>query len=180
MTAALKIGNLLSKINPNNSKKIIEKLKGKPLTTDDQKTINSFLKQKDEKLITQGELEYKFIDKFYPGGMNKYDSDAFGLNEYNISFKLIGPKLQSPGEKPFKLENREMVTIKAPSEEEAKAFIKQTNEYKRAFKYIKDNMPYSDESYHNPRLYINNIVKKKKGGSVARDYYKNYNTQRTI
>jgi hypothetical protein len=73
-----------------------------------------------------------------------------------------------------------MVTIKAPSEEEAKAFIKQTNEYKRAFKNIKDNMPYSDESYHNPRLYINNIVKKKKGGSVARDYYKNYNTQRTI
>ena len=178
--SAASIFKLVSNISKNNSKKIIEKLKGKPLTTNDQKTINSFLKQKDEKLITQGELEYKFIDKFYPGGMKKYDSDAFGMNEYNISFKLTGPKLQSPGERPFKLENREMVTIKAPSEEEAKAFIKQTKEYKRAFKNIKDNMPYSDESYHNPRLYINNIVKKKKGGSVMRDYYKNYNTQRTI
>ena len=177
--SAASIFKLVSNISKNNSKKIIEKLKGKPLTTNDQKTINSFLKQKDENLITNNELQAKVIDKFYPGGLkvlNKTDD----LNEYNISFKLVGPKLQSPGERPFKLENREMVTIKAPSEEEAKAFIKQTNEYKRAFKNIKDNMPYSDESYHNPRLYINNIVKKKKGGSVMRDYYKNYNTQRTI
>ena len=177
--SAASIFKLVSNISKNNSKKIIEKLKGKPLTTNDQKTINSFLKQKDENLITNNELQAKVIDKFYPGGLkvlNKTDD----LNEYNISFKLVGPKLQSPGERPFKLENREMVTIKAPSEEEAKAFIKQTNEYKRAFKNIKDNMPYSDDSYYNPRLYINNIVKKKKGGSVARDYYKNYNTQRTI
>jgi|TARA_E500000178_G_scaffold132967_1_gene132921 hypothetical protein len=177
--SAASIFKLVSNISKNNSKKIIEKLKGKPLTTNDQKTINSFLKQKDENLITNNELQAKVIDKFYPGGLkvlNKTDD----LNEYNISFKLVGPKLQSPGERPFKLENREMVTIKAPSEEEAKAFIKQTKEYKRAFKNIKDNMPYSDESYHNPRLYINNIVKKKKGGSVMRDYYKNYNTQRTI
>tara|TARA_Y100000361_G_C11033654_1_gene276153 strand:- start:152 stop:688 length:537 start_codon:yes stop_codon:yes gene_type:complete len=177
--SAASIFKLVSNISKNNSKKIIEKLKGKPLSSSDQKTINSFLKQKDENLITNNELQAKVIDKFYPGGLkvlNKTDD----LNEYNISFKLVGPKLQSPGERPFKLENREMVTIKAPSEEEAKAFIKQTKEYKRAFKNIKDNMPYSDESYHNPRLYINNIVKKKKGGSVMRDYYKNYNTQRTI
>lgn len=142
--SAASIFKLVSNISKNNSKKIIEKLKGKPLTTNDQKTINSFLKQKDENLITNNELQAKVIDKFYPGGLkvlNKTDD----LNEYNISFKLVGPKLQSPGERPFKLENREMVTIKAPSEEEAKAFIKQTKEYKRAFKNIKDNMKRIEE-----------------------------------
>jgi hypothetical protein len=175
--SAASIFKLVSNISKNNSKKIIEKLKGKPLSSNDQKTINSFLKQKDENLITNDELQAKVIDKFYPGGLkvlNKTDD----LNEYNISFKLVGPKLQSPGERPFKLEDRGMATIKATSEEEAKKLLKQTKDFKRAFQSVKDRMPYSDEI--NPRLYINNIIKKKKGGSVMRDYYKNYNTQRTI
>jgi len=38
--SAASIFKLVSNISKNNSKKIIEKLKGKPLSSNDQKTIN--------------------------------------------------------------------------------------------------------------------------------------------
>ena len=84
----------------------------------------------------------------------------------------------SSGEKgSFRIgDNINNVTIKASSEKEAKELLKETPQFKNAYKYVLDNMPSGAPA--NPRLVIKGITEKKKGGTVMKDYYKNYNTQR--
>ena len=67
-------------------------------------------------------------------------------------------------------DNLNNVTIKASSEKEAKKLLKETPQFKNAYKYVLDNMPSGAPA--NPRLVIKEYIMK--------DYYKNYNTQRAI
>ena len=155
-----------------NAKKTVEKISNKTLTKSDEKTLDDFLKQKDEDLITESELSAKIIDKFI--------DKSLPLNEYKINFKVISPKMFSSGEKGSSRigDNLNKVTIKASSEKEAKELLKETPQFKNAYKYVLDNMP--SGAPVNPRLVIKGITEKKKGGTVMKDYYKNYNTQRAI
>tara|TARA_X000001382_G_scaffold76640_1_gene53630 strand:- start:297 stop:818 length:522 start_codon:yes stop_codon:yes gene_type:complete len=162
----------LKKLSKDNAKKTIEKISNKTLTKSDEKTLDNFLKQKDEDLITESELSAKIINKFI--------DKSLPLNEYKINFKVISPKMSYRGEKSsFRIgDNLNKVTIKASSKDEAKKLLKETPQFKNAYKYVSDNIPSSAPT--NPRLVIKEIIEKKKGGTVMKDYYKNYNTQRDI
>ena len=166
------ITEVLKGLTKANAKKTVEKISNKTLTKSDEKTLDDFLKQKDEDLITESELSAKIIDKF----INK----SLPLNEYKINFKVISPKMFYTGEKSsFRIgDNLNNVTIKASSKDEAKKLLKETPQFKNAYKYVLDNIPSSAPT--NPRLVIKGITEKKKGGTVMKDYYKNYNTQRAI
>ena len=166
------ITEVLKGLTKANAKKTVEKISNKTLTKSDEKTLDDFLKQKDEDLITESELSAKIIDKFV--------DKSLPLNEYKINFKVISPKMFYRGEKgSFRIgDNLNNVTIKASSEKEAKELLKETPQFKNAYKYVLDNMPSGAPA--NPRLVIKGITEKKKGGTVMKDYYKNYNTQRNI
>jgi hypothetical protein len=166
------ITEVLKGLTKANAKKTVEKISNKTLTKSDEKTLDDFLKQKDEDLITESELSAKIIDKFI--------DKSLPLNEYKINFKVISPKMFYRGEKgSFRIgDNLNNVTIKASSEKEAKKLLKETPQFKNAYKYVLDNMPSGAPA--NPRLVIKGITEKKKGGTVMKDYYKNYNTQRAI
>tara|TARA_R100001198_G_C5220427_1_gene202766 strand:+ start:1091 stop:1603 length:513 start_codon:yes stop_codon:yes gene_type:complete len=166
------ITEVLKGLTKANAKKTVEKISNKTLTKSDEKTLDDFLKQKDEDLITESELSAKIIDKFV--------DKSLPLNEYKINFKVISPKMFYRGEKSnFRIgDNLNKVTIKASSEKEAKKLLKETPQFKNAYKYVLDNMPSGAPA--NPRLVIKGITEKKKGGTVMKDYYKNYNTQRAI
>ena len=166
------ITEVLKGLKKANAKKTVEKISNKTLTKSDEKTLDEFLKQKDEDLITESELSAKIIDKFV--------DKSLPLNEYKINFKVISPKMFYRGEKSnFRIgDNLNKVTIKASSEKEAKKLLKETPQFKNAYKYVLDNMPSGVPA--NPRLVIKGITEKKKGGTVMKDYYKNYNTQRAI
>ena len=166
------ITEVLKGLTKANAKKTVEKISNKTLTKSDEKTLDDFLKQKDEDLITESELSAKIIDKFV--------DKSLPLNEYKINFKVISPKMFYRGEKgSFRIgDNINNVTIKASSEEEAKKLLKETPQFKNAYKYVLDNMPSGAPA--NPKLVIKGITEKKKGGTVMKDYYKNYNTQRAI
>ena len=166
------ITEVLKGLTKANAKKTVEKISNKTLTKSDEKTLDDFLKQKDEDLITESELSAKIIDKFV--------DKSLPLNEYKINFKVISPKMFYRGEKgSFRIgDNINNVTIKASSEKEAKKLLKETPQFKNAYKYVLDNMPSGAPA--NPRLVIKGITEKKKGGTVMKDYYKNYNTQRAI
>ena len=174
MTKALSgLGKLLTgATTKTKAQEILETYANKNLTKSDEKTLDNFYKQKDEDLITDSELKSKLI--------NKFGKSASPLNEYKINFKVISPKMFYRGEKgSFRIgDNINNVTIKASSEKEAKKLLKETPQFKNAYKYVLDNMPSGAPA--NPRLVIKGITEKKKGGTVMKDYYKNYNTQRAI
>ena len=175
-------------------KKIVNKVdKDTNLRSPQKKQIHNKLKQWADGLLTPDETS---------GYINNIVNDNY-LKKYKLRYKIKGPKEYDPsGYGAVRSESMpETKTIKAYSLEDAKKQLKYDPVYQRNKKYVEDRLPSAflegpstrtifDEIFEDDEILkissslkrIREITAKEKntGGRVMNDYYKNYNTQRTI
>ena len=111
----------------------------------------------EQKIKQIDPLGKRLSDAGLKGGASKR------LKNYKFNFHVTSPKMYYYGEKgSHRITDGgfNRVTIKASSKDEAKKLLKETPQFKNAYKYVLDNMPSGSPA--NPRLVIKRIYENDK------------------